>query len=446
MVRVYYIISSLRSLLRVNEKERKLVPQIRKAILNRYRDGAIWFTLANAIPPLGGILLGSINLRIIGLEDYAILSLAGYFYVMALAYSDFGGYSHLLAAFTTKSPGRFGDFGNALVLKGVILSAFLAALGGWAWAYPRNDDLYALLAFSMLALVFPAMFLEWFFIARNAHFDLFKARVLMFASQLVLTLAWLASGWKSPLFVPLIGVTAAGVTSIYMARRFGIDRISRGLAAVRNASLPAMRTLIFRLAPVMVSQLTYPYFLAYSLPWYSMTASDPKDIGAFSIGYRMIMGMLALVGSFVFFNMPRSPDPRGRISIGRTVVSSALASAFLWAAGLPVMYYYYWISNTDFAMFSRTLGPFSILMIAIFCNALRIHLVGRCLVMGRYRIFLLIHVLACAPTFLLSIVAGDRFPSAWVPWFSVLPDVLATAGFMLWDRSQARAGIVTKAG
>lgn len=392
----------------------------------------MWFAAATVCPPIVGILLGSLNLRIVGLRDYALLSLAGYYYAMVLGYSDFGSQSHLLAAYARKTPGREGDFGNALALRGLALAVLAAALWALAEAKPRSDDLYVLLALYGLALPLPSMFMEWFYNVRKEHAALFRSRAILFTTQLLLTSGWLLSGWNSPRAVPLIGVAGAFLSSIYLARAAGAGSLRRGWEAFRLATWGGMARLFARLVPVMGAQFLTPFFLAYSLPWYAMTTSDPRELGPFSIGYRLAMGLLTLVGSFVFFFIPKSTASSAGPSPWRTTAIAAAATGVLWTGTLPVLWFYYRASGTDMSLFPATLESFSILSLGLFLVAARVPSVSRCLAEGRYRAFFLIHLCACAPTLALSLIAGRHFPTSWVPWSAIVPDALATAGFLVW--------------
>ena len=146
-----YIISCLPAPTAEGESLRIAVNRIRQALIGRYRDGTIWFAAASALTPAAGIALGTINLRIVGLENFAVLSLAGFYYVMALGYSDFGSQSHLLAAFAKKSPRREQDLGNVLALRALVLVGILLVLVVFARLRPRQDDLYVLLGLYLMA-------------------------------------------------------------------------------------------------------------------------------------------------------------------------------------------------------------------------------------------------------------------------------------------------------
>lgn len=398
---------------------------------SRVADGSVWFLAASLIPSIAGIVLGPINLRIIGLEDFAVLGLAGYLVALASTYSDLGLYTHLLAAFSKRSPGRFADLGNAVLLKTCILLTLLAGLWIYSAFRPREDALYAVAALTGVALLFPAMLFDWVFIARRGHFELFAMRGVIYGVQVLLTLAWMATEWDNILFIPAIMLAACAAGTAYMLRRIGIAKVREGWASIRGASIRGMAGLATRISPMSAAQLVMPYFVIYALPWYSLAEPDPERTGAFAIGYRIMMGFLALVASLVLLRMPASAGSRFAIPFARTLRISLAASALLWASGVAVLFAYYWASGTRWDFLPLSFHAFSVLMIAVFLNALRAPYVSRCLVEGRYFQYFLVHAAACLPTLVLSLSLGEGFPAGAVVWAALFPDFIATIVFVL---------------
>ena len=386
------------------------------------------------------ILLGPLILRKVGLEQYAVLSLAAYFLLIAMTYSDFGSYSHLLAAFSKKSHHRFLDVGCALTFKAVLLILFFCALAVFAFWHPRRDALYSFLAVSMIGLALPSMNVEWYLMAHKRYFHLFLSRIVLNGSLIVLLLSWFFSDWKNPVFVPVINLIAAAMGSLCLIWIIGRDRIRKGIACLRLLSFQGIWKFIRQLSPLAASQVFTPYFMAYALVWFSMSTPDRKLVGAFSLGYRLAMGFSALVGPFVLFAMPRFVGTNQIISIRKMLGLSLLAGIFFWMLGVPVLWLYFHVSRVDQNMLPYAIRTFSILMLGIFFLCLRTPYVARWLVSGRYKAYFLMLLISCAPVLVLSWTVGKKIPPGAVAWLACLPDFLATVIFIGYNRIRSLRG------
>ncbi len=402
------------------------------------QNGAVWFFLANALPSFIAIALGPFTLRKVGLEEYAVLGLATYFLNLVAGYSDFASYTHLLAVFSKKSQERFIDLANAFALKGCLLTLFFCLLMLVAHSHPRKDDLYPLLAISMLGILLPSTNMEWYFTARKRYFQFFMARTALMSCQILLIMAWFFSKWKSPLFIPSITVISGGVGSILLLSFLGKRHILDWTSSLRLVSFRGMRSLIFRLFPMAAALLILPYFLVYALPWYSLVCPDKKLVGAFSIGYRLIVGISSLIVPLVLYLIPLNATSSQIISFRKTLGWSLSAVVFFWMIGLPVLWFYFHVSKIDGPLFFYSLRTFSILMLGLFFVCLRTPYVGRWFIHGRYRDYFLILLISCSPVLLLSWIGGKRIPPNMVAWLACLPDFLATSGFIGYNRIRSR--------
>jgi O-antigen/teichoic acid export membrane protein len=183
------------------------------------KNGAGWFTISNFIPSAVSVLMGPLILRKVGLEDYAVLSMAAYLLSLVFIYSDFGGYPHLLAAFSKQSGDRFRDLSSALVLKGALLLLSFFLLGAFALWHPRQDLLYPFLALSMIGLALPTMNAEWYLIAEKRYFQIFLSRLVLNGSLILLICAWLFSSEKNFLLFPLLNLAASTAAGAFFPWR-----------------------------------------------------------------------------------------------------------------------------------------------------------------------------------------------------------------------------------
>lgn len=407
-----------------------LASRIRGVFIQGFQQGAFWFTLSSILPPFVAVMTGPLILRKVGLENYALLGLATYFLTLAVAYSDFGSYSHLLALYSKHSASRHTDLGNAFLLKAFLwIGLFVALLAFVVWS-PRKDAIYPLLALSMLNLVLPSTNTEWYFVARKKYFQLFLIRVLMVGMQLGLTLIWFFSDLKNILYVPLIGLLSVLSSSLLLIGFLGWELIEKWISALRQVSLGGLRILTFRLLPIAATLLITPYFVAYALPWFSLVTADKKLVGAFSIAYRLIIGFSSLVGPFVIYSMPRSAASTRGVTLSRILGFSLLAAAIFWILGIGILRYYFRVSSIDPVLFSKTCRYFSVLLLCIFFMCVRTSFVSRSLVSGQYKAYFLIHFSSCMPVLAFSWLGKNWISSDWVPWLACLPDFFATVGFL----------------
>ncbi len=399
-------------------------------LLKELRGGALWFIFANVLPPMVAIVIGPIILKKAGLEQFGLLGLAGYFLGLLLVYSDFGTYSHLLAIFHRHESNRFKELGNAMVLKVSTILLGLAIFGGYLSLHPRTDGFNAVLGASLLGLFFPAVLLEWFFITRRRYFHLFLSRAIMTVLQASLTLVWYFSPTRSVVWVAFIGSFASVIGSMVYLFILGRARIRIALQAIRESSLREIGGLAVRLLPIAATQFLTPYFLVYSLPWFSHATDDKRLVGAFSVSYRIISGLLTLVGPFVLYALPAKSEASKPPGFLRMLTLSTTATAVFWALGFALIWFYFQLSKADPIYFLFSIRTFSVLLVGVFAVCLRTPYVGRALVAGRYKTYFLLHSV-CLPVLLLSWLPGRPIPSIAVPFFACLPDVLATSGFIL---------------
>jgi O-antigen/teichoic acid export membrane protein len=398
------------------------------------KSGAIWFFLANSLPSLVAVVLGPFALRKVGLEEYAVISLAGYFFNLVAGYSDFATYTHLLAIYSKKNQDRHIDLGNAFALKAGFAFLYFCTLIFFRHYHPRKDDLYIILAIFMIGIVLPSANIEWYFIARKRYLQFFLARACVIGSQIILTLVWFFSVWNSPRFIPAIIVTSGAVGSACLLWFLGGHHILKGLGMLRSVSFHGLRSLVFRLFPMAATLLITPYFLAYALPWYSLVSSDKKHLGAFVISYRLILGMSSLVAPLVFYSIPQGAASNRSPILSKAVGLSFLAGIGFWTLGIPVMWFYFHVSKVEPSLFFYSIHAFSVLLIGIFFLCLRTPYVGQWVAQGRYRGYFFIHLISCAPVLALSWIGGKRISPEAVLWLACLPDFLATTSFVGYDR------------
>lgn len=380
------------------------------------------------------ILLGPLMLRKVGLEEYAVLGLATYFLTLASGYSDFGSGVYLLTVYSKKNPDRHAVLGNAIALKLCLLGVIFCALFFFRHQYPRGNDLYSLLGIFIAGLFLPSVYVEWHFIAHRQYLQLFLARLILMVVQTLLILVWFFSTWKNPLFIPSIAFVSGMAGSLCLIVFLGGSQILKGIKALRLVSFRDMRSLFFRLLPMAASLLLTPFLLAYALPWYSFTCSDKNLVGAFSIAYRLIVGISSLVGPLVVYSIPQNATANRQPSFSKTIGFSFFAAICFWILGVPVLWFYFHLSKVDSTLFSHSLRVFSILLVGIFFLCLRTPYVGQRLIHGQYRAYFLILLISCAPVMALSWIGGKNIPSEWVPWLACLPDFLTTVGFVGYNR------------
>ena len=379
------------------------------------------------------ILLGPLVLKKVGLEEYAVLGLATYFVNLVTGYSDFGSSTYLLTIYSKGAPDRRKVLGNAVLLKLCLLAISFGVFSFFLYRYPRTDDLYSLLGIFMLGLLLPSVYMEWYFIARRNYFRLFLSRSLLMAVQTILLLAWFQSSFKSPRFIPFISLVSGVAGSVYLLWLLGARRIMEGMAALGSVSFHGLRSIFSRLAPMAASLLLTLYLLAYALPWYSLTCPDKKLVGAFSIAYRLILGMSSLAAPLVIYSIPQNAASNRSPSFSKTLGFSMLAAACFWALGVPVLWFYFHLSKVDPGLFRHSLRAFSIMMAGLFFLCLRTPYVGQRLIHAQYRAYFLILLASCAPVMAISWIGGKRLPYEWVPWLACLPDLLTTIGFVGYD-------------
>jgi len=402
-----------------------------------FRRGDAWFFLANALQPFIALALGPFILKKVGLEEYALLGLATYFFNLVTGYSDFSGSTHLLAIYSKKSPNRNIDLANVFALKAMLLTLFFFVLLFFIYAHPRKDNLYGLLALFMAYLLLPVASIEWYFISRKLYLQFFLARTSFMSIQIILIMGWFFSHLTSALFVPSTTWISGLVGSLCLVGFLGKDKILGWLSAMRKVSFHGIRSLVFRLFPMAATLLVTPYFMAYALPWYSLTNPDKKLMGVFSISYRLIMGISALVAPLVIYSIARAASNHV-VSFRKAFSLSLLVSLGFWIAGVGVLWFYFHVAKVDMRLFLYSARVFSILMGGIFFLCLRTPYVGRWVASGRYRGYFFMHLVACSPVLLFSWIAGAKISSSWIPWLACLPDLLATTGFVFYSRFRFR--------
>lgn len=408
-----------------------MLKSTRRFLNPKKNQDVFWYGLASALPPAVGLVLGPLVLKKVGLENFALLGLLGYFVGLASTYSDLGGFSHLVAAFSKNSPSRVSDAVNFFYLKAILCCLVVATLCVSAWIFPREDPLFSLLAISFLGLPFSLLNIEWYFIARRRFFSLFQARATMLAIQVVLTLTWVYSSFESMLFLPLLTTISTASAFLLLLSHLPKGWFSGLIPAWKNASLQNARALAVRLFPIAATNLLAPYSLAYSMPWFVMSTPDKELQGTFSIAYRLIMGFSALIGPMVYFSMPILAN-RSLFSMRKILVLSIAATAVFWVSGILVLHAYFAISDINSDWFPHARGYFSILLLALFLMCVRAPLVGKLFMAHRYREYFLFHFFACLPIVMLSLVSKTWISHKWVPWLSCLPDLLATALFIIY--------------
>jgi O-antigen/teichoic acid export membrane protein len=391
---------------------------------------AAWFFLANALTPLIAIALGPLVLRKVGLEEYALLGITTYFFNLINAYSDFSISTHLLASYSKRDPNRHADLGNALVLKASIWAGFVLLLCAAAILVPRPGGFYPLLAISMGVVILPTANLEWFFLARKRYAQIFVVRIAGAACYVLLTLAWFFSPWRSVLFVPAIGLGVALTGSVVLLRYLGRERLLQGLGHLRLVSWPGLRAIFLRLLPVSAVLLLVPYFLAYALPWYSLVCPDKKLVGAFSIGYRLVIGAGALVVPMILYFVSTFDSSSGRPPFRRVLAGSVAVCALFWGAGFVAVHFYFAASRVDPGLLGHALETFSILTLGMFFLCLRMPYVAEYISTGRYGRYFLIHLAACAPVLAISWLGGRSVPPHLVAWLACIPEFLVAMMFL----------------
>lgn len=389
------------------------------------------------LPSLVAVALGPFILRKVGLAEYSVLSLATYFYNAAYGYSDFSTYTHLLVSYSKKSPQRKADLGNAFALKSIIFTFLFAALCVAMIDYPRKDNLYPLLAISMTAIILPSTNMEWYFVANKRYYQIFLSRAAIVGLQVLLTAIWFLSNFKSSLFVPAIAPISGIFGSLFLLKFLGTRRIFDWMSTLRLISFRGTKNLILQLSPIAATLFFNPYFLAYALPWYTLTHSDGSHVGAFSISYRLIMGLSLLIVSLLLYTIPRNAITNRPPSFTRSLTFSLIAALSFWIIGIPVLWLYFHISKIDLNLFSFSLHTFTILMVGIFFLCLRTPYVGRTLVSGQYRAYFIIVSISCIPVITLSWMWGRGIPPGFVAWLACLPDLCATAGFIGYSYSKS---------
>ncbi len=380
------------------------------------------------------MILGPFLIRKIGLEEYAVLSLAIYFYNLALGYSDFAAYTHLLVSFSRSAPERRIDTSTATLLRTAILGLFFCVLLVFGIYLPRHDALYPLLAIFMLGIPISPINFEWYFIAKKEYASLFGIRMLALGVLGGLLIVWFTTNLRpSPLFFPIAGLVSAAASAVLAVRLLGLHRTSEWLTAFKAVSVRRLVSLFLKLSPMASTLLTAPYFLAFALPWYSMACADKKLVGAFSISYRLVMGMSSLMAPLVFYLIPRGNDTTHRPSLGKTVLMSLLITVGLWFLGLPILWGYFHFSEANPALLPHSFSAYSVLMVGFFFLSLRTPYVGHWLVSRRYGLYFFGHFFSCLPVLLLSTLASGRIPPYWVVWLACLPDALASTFFISFD-------------
>lgn len=376
-------------------------------------------------------------LKKLGLESYALIGLATYFFTLAASYSDFGAATHLLGAYATRTAGRRADLGNAFVLRASLLAVFLAALAVGGVYLPRPDGLYALVAVSLGSALLPSANVEWYLTARAQYGRIFTARGVMAVCQVCLTLAWYFSSWRDPLFVPLILLASSVPSSALLLAFLGKRRIREGLLCLREVSWKGIATLFARLLPMASVLLLTPYFLAYALPWYSHVSADKNMVGTFSISYRLVIGINGLLVPLTLYLMSRWTLEK-RPSFSRALGFALPFAMVFWAALRVILQIYFVTANLDSAQLPHAARVLSILMLGVFLVCLRAPYVARRLATAGYKEYFLIHLVGCAPVLALSWLGGRRVPPEAVPWLACLPELLTTTLFIWRERFGSR--------
>jgi hypothetical protein len=294
--------------------------------------------------------------------------------------------------------------------------------------FPRQDALYAVLGLYLISIPIHPTNAEWYVMASKRYRDLLHSRLVSAAATLVLTFAWLESDGLNIFFLPVIFFLSSLAGSAWLARILDRGQLAAGFRSLRKATPRGIGTAFLRQLPVASSLLVAPYFLAYALPWYSIAVSDDDKVGAFSVAYRLVIGLSALVSPMVYFVIPRMQG--GSTSFRKAFGLSSVASLAFWGAGSGILWLYFRLSGTDFGLFGFSLKNFSILMIGFFFLCMRTPYVGRCLAAGRYREYFLLVVASCLPVILLSTLSRGSVPAGAIVWLACLPDIFATLGFI----------------
>jgi O-antigen/teichoic acid export membrane protein len=198
------------------------------------------------LPPAVSVLCGPLILRKIGLEEYALASLALYFFSLIAIYADFGSYSHLLAGFLKQAPDRLADLGTALALRLGLLAVFSVVLLLFALKHPRQDILYVLIAMYMAVIALPVVNFELYFNARRMFFKYFQVRLLLNGLTAVCIVAWYFSPWRSALFLPAINFVATAAVARYAFWYFGAGSVGRVFSILGLVSFRGLRRYVAR--------------------------------------------------------------------------------------------------------------------------------------------------------------------------------------------------------
>jgi hypothetical protein len=398
--------------------------------LRDHRD-AIWYGIATALPPAVALMLGPLVLKKVGLEEFALLGLLGYFTGLISTYSDLGGFSHLVAVFSRNISGRVIEAADVFLLKFLLFGLLGLVLIGAIWMFPRQDALYSLIAVSFLGLPFSQLNTEWYFIARRRYLRLLQSRLLLLGTQVILTLVWLRSDYQSLLFLPAITTISTLIALVFLARHGPRGQILKVIPFFGVASIQRALTMALRLLPIAATALLGPYALAYAMPWFAMATPNRELQGTFSIAYRLVMGFSSLIGPLVFYSMPKMAL-RAHFPWLRIFGFSLFATAGFWAVGMLVLQAYFAIAGIQGGWLPQARVYFSILLIAVFMACLRTPLVGKLFMMHRYRDYFLLHLCGCLPVVLISLHPGLKVSHTWVPLLACVPDALITAGFMIY--------------
>lgn len=402
----------------------------------RLISGPALFTLSNALPSMVAILTGPLVLRKVGVEQYGILGLATYILSLASIYADFGAYPHLIAAFSSRAPDRRADLAAAFALKGMVFLLLCASLGSMVLLAPRSDSLYTVVAVFFLSIPIAPMNLDWYLIVRNRYDHLLVARLAASLIQVGLLTTWYLSGPDDLLPVAAIAVISGVIGSASLAAAIGKAGLRAAWECLGGVTLGAIRSLGSRLLPMTATQLVAPYFLAYAMAWFALTSADPRLEGAFSIGYRLIMGFSSLLGPLVLYALAGRGAGTAEIPFLKVLAVSLFGMTLFWLSGLLIIWAFFHFGEVDPSLLSFTQETFSILLAGLLFQALRIVPVSRCLAAGRYLPYFLIHAVGCLPVLLLSRILGDRLPYTWVPALACVPDALATLGFTWYFRAR----------
>jgi O-antigen/teichoic acid export membrane protein len=397
---------------------------IRRLLRGEGRD-IILYTASGGFAGFVGILTGPLILAKAGLADYGALGLAAFVFTFFSTWTDFGIQAHLISAGSTNrpSPDFAHEAASAFGLKALLLAAAgLAYLAYWKF-YPHPPLVKTLAGFYLIVLPCSTSNFEWYFIGRSLHFRLAVSRFLTAAASVLLIVWWYRAG-EGISFIPLSVAASQALGAAYLAWRIRLDR---RLAQFAAASWCRIGQLFKLLLPVAGTQVLSPFFLGSGIFLMERVGAPAESIGAYGVAQRVIIGWSALIVPLVFFFIPKSrPAGGGNPFLGRLAASGGI-SLMLMAAGLGIIGFYYWFSGAspDYLRFSAL--AYSVLLVGIFLNLLRLKYVSALVAEQRYHLYFLIHLAAALPVMAAAVFPPYDLPLLLVAGIACLPEAIATA-------------------